>query len=249
MTPPIRMASVPPNVLESIAFNLCSLHDFDPAFVQQNERFALAAITEYLRAQPSADPARAGAVTRWAQDSINKLCSRGATLTAAPVREEGGAVDRVMAVLNYWFDGTRRIDRNSEMVRQLAALATRSDDKPEGVAVSVAARALLDACIADFGDPKDFPDDDGWVASGDKGDSAVTFKHMRDLQSALATREEAQAEAGEELAGAMRRLADDAENEAGLGAGILGGARIAADIRTVLAALRAQPQARSGEGQ
>lgn len=64
MTPPISMVSVPPNVLESIAFNLCSLHDFDPAFVQQNEKFALATIMEYLRAQP----------------------------TAAPVREEGGAV-------------------------------------------------------------------------------------------------------------------------------------------------------------
>lgn len=64
MPPSIRMVSVPPNVLESIAFNLCSLHDFDPAFVQQNERFALATITEYLRAQPA----------------------------AAPVREEGGAV-------------------------------------------------------------------------------------------------------------------------------------------------------------
>jgi hypothetical protein len=29
-----------------------------------------------------------------------------------------------MAVLNYWFDGSRRIDRNSEMVAQLAALAS-----------------------------------------------------------------------------------------------------------------------------
>lgn len=66
--------------------------------------------------------------------------------------------------------------------------------------------------------------------------------------SAFSTREEAPAEAGA-LPEAMRRLAEDAENEAGLGAGMLGGARIAADIRTVLSALRAQPQARSGEGQ
>jgi hypothetical protein len=37
---------------------------------------------------------------------------------------EGEAVDRVMAVLNCWFDGIGRIDRNSEMVAQLAALAS-----------------------------------------------------------------------------------------------------------------------------
>ena len=49
---------VPKHALEQIAFNLCSLHDFDPSFVQKNEKFALAAITEYLRAQPSASPAR-----------------------------------------------------------------------------------------------------------------------------------------------------------------------------------------------
>lgn len=54
-----------------------------------------------------------------------------------------------------------------------------------GGEVERAARALLDACVADFGDPTDYPDDDGWVASGDSGDSAVTFKHMRDLQAAL----------------------------------------------------------------
>jgi hypothetical protein len=47
-------------------------------------------------------------------------------LAASPVvpAPEGEAVDRVMAVLNYWFDGSRRIDRNSEMVAQLAALAS-----------------------------------------------------------------------------------------------------------------------------
>lgn len=42
----------------------------------------------------------------------------------APPVPEKEAVDRVMAVLNHWFDGSRRIDRNSEMVAQLAALAS-----------------------------------------------------------------------------------------------------------------------------
>ncbi|MGX8272986.1 hypothetical protein ACWQV9_09905 [Brevundimonas diminuta] len=93
---------------------------------------------------------------------------------------------------------------------------------PEGGEVTAAASALLDACIADFGDPKDFPDDDGWVASGDKGDSVVTFKHMRDLQSALATREllsdpqqlEAPAEAAPcPFCGCRMRVSYDSERE------------------------------------
>lgn len=45
--------------------------------------------------------------------------SRPATSAASE-----GAVDRVMAVLNHWFDGRARIDRNSDMVAQLAALAS-----------------------------------------------------------------------------------------------------------------------------
>lgn len=49
VNPPVRRAAVAPNVLESIAFNLCSLHDFDVAFVRENERFARAVITEYAR--------------------------------------------------------------------------------------------------------------------------------------------------------------------------------------------------------
>ncbi len=38
-----------PSMLEAMAFNLCSLHDFDVAFVRENERFATAVITEYVR--------------------------------------------------------------------------------------------------------------------------------------------------------------------------------------------------------
>lgn len=57
--------------LEAIAHNLCSLHDFDPAFVAANEKFARAVITEYQRAtlQPAQQPQTAAdittTITRW----------------------------------------------------------------------------------------------------------------------------------------------------------------------------------------
>ncbi|QBX38635.1 hypothetical protein E4M02_10970 [Brevundimonas sp. S30B] len=48
---------VPPQALEAIAHNLCSLHGFDPDFVMGQEKFARAVITEYLRAaRPAATP-------------------------------------------------------------------------------------------------------------------------------------------------------------------------------------------------
>lgn len=51
MADPVKVrADIPANVLEAIAHNLCSLHDFDPAFVIQQERFARAVIAEYERA-------------------------------------------------------------------------------------------------------------------------------------------------------------------------------------------------------
>ena len=46
------MNALPPAALERIAHNLCSLHDFDPAFVAANEAFALAVIAEYSAACP-----------------------------------------------------------------------------------------------------------------------------------------------------------------------------------------------------
>ena len=52
--------------------------------------------------------------------NLRPLFARPATSAASEV--EG--VDRVMAVLNHWFDGRMRVDRNSEMVAQLAALAS-----------------------------------------------------------------------------------------------------------------------------
>jgi hypothetical protein len=47
-------AAIPFPVLEAVAHNLCSLHDFDPAFVAAQEGFARAVIAEYQRATRSA---------------------------------------------------------------------------------------------------------------------------------------------------------------------------------------------------
>ena len=55
----------------------------------------------------------------FASDDEDASLARPATSAASE-----GAVDRVMAVLNHWFDGRARIDRNSDMVAQLAALAS-----------------------------------------------------------------------------------------------------------------------------
>lgn len=38
---------------EAIAFNLCSLHGFDPEFVMDHREFAMAVITEYERSHPA----------------------------------------------------------------------------------------------------------------------------------------------------------------------------------------------------
>jgi hypothetical protein len=45
--------AVSPRVLEAIAHNLCSLHDFDVEFVMAQEKFARAVIAEYRRASPA----------------------------------------------------------------------------------------------------------------------------------------------------------------------------------------------------
>ncbi|WP_312066061.1 hypothetical protein [Brevundimonas sp.] len=157
MTPPIRMVSVPSNVLESIAFNLCSLHDFDPAFVQQNEKFALATITEYLRAQP----------------------------TAAPVREEGGAVtgrafkdQRAQKAYDLFLrEGWMRGDIERFYRSGFAGVA-----RP---------------------DERDTPREAVWLAGRDRAEAGLPHgipdrPEFRNLIAALATREEAQAEAGED---------------------------------------------------
>jgi hypothetical protein len=76
----------------------------------------------------------------WPHRELHALADRAQALA----RRDGGeepvakdAVDRVMAVLNYWFNGSRRIDRNSDMVKQLAALV----DHP-------APSTAEDACMA-----------------------------------------------------------------------------------------------------
>ena len=47
-------------MMEQIAHNLCSLHDFDVALVAGLERFAKAVITEYERARPATSAASEG---------------------------------------------------------------------------------------------------------------------------------------------------------------------------------------------
>jgi len=132
--------------------------------------------------------------------------------------------ERLNAVIELY---TKAVDRwQNEAVEAKSDLAALSAaPAPEGVVVEALREALIQADLK----IRSLPATD---------QSDVEF-----IREALATREEAPAEAGA-LSEAMRRLAEDAENEAGLGAGMLGGARIAADIRTVLSALRAQPPAR-----
>lgn len=55
-----KLADVAPNALEAIAHNLCSLHGFEVGFVMQQERFAKAVITEFMRATSAAPPAPSG---------------------------------------------------------------------------------------------------------------------------------------------------------------------------------------------
>lgn len=61
---------------------------------------------------------------------------------ALPDVKDDGAVDKVMAVLNYWFDGTRRINRDSDMVRQLAALVVTPQPNPAEEALREAREQL-----------------------------------------------------------------------------------------------------------
>ncbi|MBB4797961.1 NTP pyrophosphatase (non-canonical NTP hydrolase) [Brevundimonas bullata] len=76
-TPSPQSVVVPDRAMEQIAFNLCSLHDFDPAFVSGQERFARAVITEFLRSAPAPSSLAGGEVlsagerafTAWAATS------------------------------------------------------------------------------------------------------------------------------------------------------------------------------------
>lgn len=78
---------------------------------------------------------------RLAREVLETLGYYAGGLSQAPVStageqpgmSEGEPVDRVMAVLNYWFDGRARIDRNSEMVQQLAALCSSTPTLPDNL--------------------------------------------------------------------------------------------------------------------
>lgn len=94
--------------LEQIAFNLCSLHDFDPSFVASQERFAKAVITEYERARP-------------------------ATSAASEVE---GAVNHLTARLTK--PGAFRIDDEAHLRTVLAALASPPSERERELEALVA---------------------------------------------------------------------------------------------------------------
>lgn len=141
MTPPIHMGSVPPNVLESIAFNLCSLHDFDPAFVQQNERFALATITEYLRAQPTAAPVREEGGAVLAND-LRCLKETFERIAARPPEDQPHYKSGVRPF------GTGDLRHIIEVLTKAAALATREEAPAEAGADYTEGAKLPDGAIS-----------------------------------------------------------------------------------------------------
>jgi len=57
----------------------------------------------------------------------------------------------------------------------------------ENARLREAAASMLAAMIEDFGDPNEFPTDDGAVAAGVDSQSFITFKMMRDWRAALET--------------------------------------------------------------
>ena len=61
---------------DAIAFNLCSLHGFDPDFVKTQRDFALAVISEYERANPRLAPTasvEAGGSEREAEKRLKQI--------------------------------------------------------------------------------------------------------------------------------------------------------------------------------
>ncbi|MEN5229034.1 hypothetical protein [Brevundimonas naejangsanensis] len=182
--------TVPPHALEAIAFNLCSLHDFDVRFVQENERFASAVITEYVRTL-SAAPAPEGGAVDWSYD-----------LTSCPRSEP---------FLIAYADGDVRMGHYLDN--------SKSSVPWEGI------RPLFGA---------------------ERWDAKIVAWAKR---PALATRETAPAEAGEQwlwrIPGRGWVLCDkegDVVREVSID-----GAWIETEV-VALSALRAQPQARSGDG-
>jgi len=96
VNPPCRLASVPPNALESIAFNLCSLHDFDVAFVHENERFATAVIAEYARCLLAGRAPEVGAVTA---DVLARIKGRAESLERIGATQDASDLRAVLKAL------------------------------------------------------------------------------------------------------------------------------------------------------
>jgi len=66
---------------EAIAFNLCSLHGFDPAFVNTQRGFALAVIKEYERARPRLAPTAPVEASGSEREAVARLEERVARWT------------------------------------------------------------------------------------------------------------------------------------------------------------------------
>jgi hypothetical protein len=234
---PSALVSVPPHALEAIAFNLCSLHDFDPAFVRENERVAKAAITEYLRATPApAAPQAAGvgereAIARcidplafsekyvrwtdpaWAEKKAKRLADAVAKADAilalrAPSREpEGGAV-------SIWSDARSMFVRYAELFamteryEEASAIADKAAREIEALTTREEAPAVPD-------DVQRLVNAARVVAFEDQGPDAL--KALDVASEAFADRvpwenepgEEAPAEAGDDLRAQVVKLLDE----------------------------------------
>lgn len=83
-----------------------------------------------------------------AVNAAKEVINRPATSAASE-----GAVDRVMAVLNHWFDGRARIDRNSDMVAQLAALASPPVSAEGLEECDTCGRLKVMGCRCDYASP------------------------------------------------------------------------------------------------
>lgn len=78
--------------------------------------------------------------------NLGRLLKAAAAIIAHPANAEGGEREKVLAVLNRWFDGTLRIDPKSELVSDLAALSSP-------VVGDVAAHGSCFECRADLVGP------------------------------------------------------------------------------------------------
>lgn len=208
VNPPVRLASVAPNVLESIAFNLCSLHGFDVAFVRENERFATAVITEYARCHLAgcAPEGRAvpfdreGLIALIMEETTDDIVADGWNRLGKP---------------NVLVQGCRYIRRNAPPSpegyanpeasakqfagfiadRVLKALATREEaPTPEGGAVSELIEAAKDCQRLGRSTGEDTPENRKRARAQYRLNQLTTPKA---ILAALATREEAPAGAGE----------------------------------------------------